>query len=57
MVRITNRYVLTQIAYATIEGDKIICQATSSELERYGLKVGITIFTSLSRQLFLFNMT
>lgn len=39
VVRITNRYVITQITYATIEGDKTICQANSAELGRYGLKV------------------
>lgn len=41
VVRITNRYVIAQITYATIEGDKTICAANSSELGRYGLKVGL----------------
>jgi large subunit ribosomal protein L5e len=37
IVRISNRYVLTQIAYSTIKGDKILSQATSKELVSYGL--------------------
>jgi large subunit ribosomal protein L5e len=37
IVRISNRYVLTQIAYSTIKGDKILTQATSKELVSYGL--------------------
>lgn len=41
VVRFSNRYVNCQIAYATIEGDKILCQANSRELERYGLKTGL----------------
>lgn len=41
VVRFSNRYVNCQIAYATIEGDKIMCQANSRELERYGLKTGL----------------
>jgi large subunit ribosomal protein L5e len=38
IVRISNRYVLCQIATATIAGDKIICQAHSKEL---GIKYGL----------------
>jgi len=41
VVRFSNRYVNCQIAYATVEGDKILCQANSRELERYGLKTGL----------------
>eukprot|EP00953_Heterococcus_sp_UTEX-ZZ885_P003470 2388-Heterococcus_DN1.PRE.2 len=41
VVRFSNRYVNCQIAYATIEGDKIMCQSNSRELERYGLKTGL----------------
>jgi len=37
IVRISNRYVLTQIAYSTIKGDKIFAQAHSKELVKYGL--------------------
>jgi large subunit ribosomal protein L5e len=41
VVRITNKQVICQIAYAEIEGDKILCSATSSELPRYGYKLGL----------------
>jgi len=41
VVRFSNRFVYCQIAYATIEGDKILASATSKELSRYGLQVGV----------------
>merc|ERR1719343_1477420 len=41
VVRFTNTQVICQIAYALIDGDRILAQATSKELERYGLKVGL----------------
>jgi large subunit ribosomal protein L5e len=38
VVRISNRYVYCQIAWATIKGDQILCQASSKELPaKYGL--------------------
>jgi large subunit ribosomal protein L5e len=40
IVRFTNRKIICQVAYATIGGDKIVCQATSSELEKFGIPVG-----------------
>jgi len=40
IVRFTNRKVICQVAYATIAGDKIVAQATSTELGRYGIPVG-----------------
>jgi len=40
VVRFTNAKVICQIAYATIQGDKIIAQATSTELTKYGVPVG-----------------
>jgi large subunit ribosomal protein L5e len=40
IVRITNRRVLMQVAYATIAGDIVVSQATSSELGNYGIPVG-----------------
>mmetsp|Transcript_16125 Transcript_16125/g.23917 ORF Transcript_16125/g.23917 Transcript_16125/m.23917 type:complete len:93 (+) Transcript_16125:69-347(+) len=40
IVRFTNKYVICQIAYSTIIGDKIICEAHSRELIRYGFKNG-----------------
>jgi len=41
VVRFTNRQVICQIAYALVDGDRILCQASSTELPRYGLKVGL----------------
>jgi len=41
VVRFTNTQVICQIAYALIDGDRILAQATSRELGRYGLKVGL----------------
>lgn len=41
MVRFTNKQVICQIAYSLIDGDRILAQATSTELARYGLEVGL----------------
>lgn len=41
VVRFTNKFVLAQIIYATIQGDICMCQASSTELPRYGCKVGL----------------
>ena len=41
IVRFTNTQVICQIAYSLIDGDRILCQANSKELPRYGLKVGL----------------
>jgi len=40
IVRISNRSVLCQVAYATIAGDIVVAQATSRELGNYGIPVG-----------------
>jgi len=40
IVRFTNAKVICQIAYATIQGDVIICQANSAELTKYDIPVG-----------------
>jgi large subunit ribosomal protein L5e len=40
IVRFTNSKIICQVAYATIGGDKIVTQATSSELTKYGVPVG-----------------
>lgn len=37
---------ITQIAYATIKGDKILTSAESSELKRFGLTAGLTNYSS-----------
>lgn len=41
VVRFTNRYVICQIVYSEIVGDKIMAAAYSSELPRYGLTTGL----------------
>jgi len=41
VVRLTNTTVITQIIYSEIDGDHVLVSAYSSELERYGLKVGL----------------
>jgi len=41
VVRFTNKQVICQIVYSLIDGDRILCQASSKELHRYGLKVGL----------------
>lgn len=46
VVRLSNKYVLCQIVYAEIEGDKVLCAASSSELPRYGLPVGLKNYSA-----------
>lgn len=46
VVRISNRDITTQIAYARIEGDVVLSAAYSHELPRYGVKVGLTNYAS-----------
>lgn len=41
VVRLTNRFVICQIIYSEIIGDKVVAQAHSRELPKYGLKVGL----------------
>lgn len=41
IVRKTNQQIICQIASAHIEGDKILVEAKSSELVRYGIPVGL----------------
>jgi len=41
VVRITNHYVIAQVLKSAIEGDSVVAAAYSSELPRYGLKVGL----------------
>jgi len=40
-VRFSNRYVSVQIIAAEIAGDRIICAASSKELSKYGLTLGL----------------
>lgn len=46
IVRITNKDIICQIAYAKLEGDVVICSAYSHELPRYGVKLGLTNYAA-----------
>ncbi|XP_015913982.1 large ribosomal subunit protein uL18A [Parasteatoda tepidariorum] len=46
IVRFTNKDIITQIAYARIEGDVIVCAAYAHELPQYGIKVGLTNYAA-----------
>lgn len=46
VVRITNKDIITQIAYAKIQGDVVVCSAYAHELPRYGVKVGLTNYAA-----------
>merc|ERR1719261_2229282 len=41
IARFTNTKVIAQIAWSTIEGDHILMHADSSELAKFGVKVGL----------------
>lgn len=41
VVRFTNKFVICQVVYSLVDGDRVLCHANSKELERYGLKVGL----------------
>ena len=42
VVRRTNKRIICQLIYATIKGDRVKCEAQSTELANYGLKAGLT---------------
>lgn len=44
VARITNAKVIAQIAYSTLAGDRILCEANSQELKKWGLKTGFTSY-------------
>lgn len=46
VVRITNRRIITQIIYATILGDRVLTQADSKELTKYGCPIGHTNYAA-----------
>ncbi|KAK2948938.1 putative 60S ribosomal protein L5 [Blattamonas nauphoetae] len=46
VVRRTNRCVIAQIILATIQGDKVLCSAYSTELKKYGIAVGLTNYAA-----------
>uniref|UniRef100_G3PSU4 Ribosomal protein L5 n=1 Tax=Gasterosteus aculeatus aculeatus TaxID=481459 RepID=G3PSU4_GASAC len=46
IVRLSNRDICCQIAYAKIEGDQIVCASYSHELPNYGIAVGLTNYAA-----------
>merc|ERR1711913_265859 len=46
IVRMSNKDITCQIAYARLEGDRIVAAAYSHELPRYGVKVGLTNYAA-----------
>ncbi|TRY63525.1 hypothetical protein TCAL_04899 [Tigriopus californicus] len=46
IVRCSNKDICCQIAYARLEGDKIVAAAYSHELPRYGVKVGLSNYAA-----------
>jgi len=46
IVRLSNKDITVQVAYARIEGDRIVCAAYSHELPNYGIKVGLTNYAA-----------
>merc|ERR1712002_570190 len=46
IVRITNKDIICQIAYARLVGDVVIAAAYSHELPRYGVSVGLTNYAA-----------
>ena len=45
-MRRTNSRIIVQIIYATIQGDRILAQADSKELRRFGLEAGLTNYAA-----------
>ena len=46
VVRKTNTKIICQIVKSTIKGDRIFCQALSSELKNFGLNAGLTNYSA-----------
>ena len=46
VARITNTKVIAQIVYSTLGGDKVLSQAQSTDLKKYGLKTGLTSYSA-----------
>jgi large subunit ribosomal protein L5e len=44
--RISNTRIICQIIYATPNGDRVICEAKSTELTRFGLTAGLTNYAA-----------
>jgi len=46
VVRLTHKDIITQITFARIEGDVVLCAAYSHELPRYGMPLGLTNYAA-----------
>ncbi len=46
VVRRTNRKIICQIIYSTIQGDKVLCSANSNELKNFGVDSGLTNYAA-----------
>merc|ERR1711997_22689 len=46
IVRMSNKDITCQIAYARLEGDRVVAAAYSHELPRYGVNVGLTNYAA-----------
>jgi ribosomal protein L18 len=46
VARISNKYVTCQIVYSTMTGDLVLESAHSSELPKYGVKVGLANYAA-----------
>ena len=44
--RITNSRVIVQVVYSQLIGDKVLCQAESSEFKKWGLTTGLTSYAA-----------
>ena len=46
VARITNSRVVAQIVFAQLVGDKVLCEASSSEFKNWGLDTGLTSYAA-----------
>eukprot|EP01114_Cavostelium_apophysatum_P022934 TRINITY_DN846_c0_g1_i1.p2 TRINITY_DN846_c0_g1~~TRINITY_DN846_c0_g1_i1.p2 ORF type:complete len:296 (-),score=118.84 TRINITY_DN846_c0_g1_i1:39-926(-) len=46
VVRLTNKDVITQVTYARIQGDFVVCAAYAHELPKFGMPVGLTNYAA-----------
>merc|ERR1719219_3236459 len=46
IVRISNKDITCQIAYAHLKGDQVVCSAYAHELPKYGVNVGLTNYAA-----------
>jgi large subunit ribosomal protein L5e len=46
VARVTSTRVIAQVIFATIDGDRVFCQADSTELRKWGLTAGLSNYAS-----------